>query len=327
MGLLFDKLGQKSFKTVQVDLQNKQVSFQVTEGPRILAGRGSAAGGMVSGKPVVAGGSSWNADGTVKTFRNDTEIFENGEWKKGPDLPTGLAEGAFAQARDGLYLAGGWSAPDHASSVACRIVDIDGKIKVFPLPDLPQTLAACQGATADGKFFVICGQPQGQSATNRIWALDISDPNAKWVEKPSLPGVARAYPGVVECNGSLYIFGGLADGTGSIHDRTLRDAYRYDPLADRWNPLGNLSMPGYCWSAAPLDSKHILVAGRADGQVHDEVWLLDLETLNASRVGKAVIQATCAPLINVSENKWWLIGGEPDSHKHRTNRVSEISIP
>ena len=91
--------------------------------------------------------------------------------------------------------------------------------------------------------------------------------------------------------------------------------------------LGNLSFGGYCWSAQPVDDSHLLLAGRADGTIHDEIWLVHLPDLSTELLGHAVIQATCAPLAKVGPRKWWLIGGEPDSQKHRTDRVTVISLP
>jgi hypothetical protein len=85
-------------------------------------------------------------------------------------------------------------------------------------------------------------------------------------------------------------------------------------------------MAGYCWSAAPIDAKHVLLAGRTDGQLHNEIWLLDISTLRGAVLCRPVIQATCAPLIKVSDNTWWLIGGEPDGQKNRTNRISQIFL-
>ncbi len=194
------------------------------------------------------------------------------------------------------------------------------------LPDLPDAICSCSGTIADGKFFVFCGQLGGKTATNRVWSLDLSAANGKWVEMTPLPGPGRAFPGVVECAGNVYVLGGLADGAGTVRDRTLRDGYRYDPKADKWSSMAPLPMAGYYWGAAPVDSSHLLLAGRSDGEAHDEIWLLDLSTMTVIQVGKTVLATTCAPLVTTSPNNWWLIGGEPDSHKHRTNRVSEISM-
>lgn len=326
MWLLLSQLDLRLPTHSRIELQNSQLSVEVTEGPRLVTSRGSAAAGMVGGKLVVAGGTSWNADGTVKSFLSDSEVLDNGVWKKGPDLPSGLAESAFAQGGAGLYLAGGLVSANRACALACYITSVGGNMQVIKLSDLPEPICSCNGTIANGKFFVFCGQLGGQAATNRVWSLDLVFPHAKWVEMTPLPGPGRAFPGVVESTGNVYVLGGLADGAGTVRDRTLRDAYRYDPNADNWYSMDPLPMAGYYWGAAPVDPSHLLLAGRSDGEAHDEIWLLDLSTMTVVQVGKTVLATTCAPLVTTSPNTWWLIGGEPDSHKHRTNRVSEISM-
>ncbi|HEX4054228.1 MAG TPA: kelch repeat-containing protein [Tepidisphaeraceae bacterium] len=326
MGTPFDDSNSKTLNPHQIDGSGSHWSVRVTEGPQIHTGRGSHAAGVVDGMVVVTGGTAWNADRTVKSFLTNTEVFGKDGWTEGPDLPIGLAEGAFAQDDTGLYLAGGLSGVDQPTTVACCITAHHGKLQVQRLPDLPESIRGCGGAIIDGKFFVVCGQLGGRMAANHVWSLDLSSKDSKWIEMASLPGTGRAYPGVVACADSLYVLGGLADGTQSVHDRTLGDAFRYDPKSNRWFALGSLPMAGYCWNAAPVDARHVVLAGCADGQAHNEIWLLDINTLGASIVGRVVIQVACAPLIKVSENTWWLIGGEPDSQKNRTNRVSEISL-
>jgi N-acetylneuraminic acid mutarotase len=326
MGSLFNELNSKTLNAHHVGPLGSQWSVRVTEGPHIQTGRGSHAGGVVDGKVVVIGGSAWNAERTVKNFLKDSEVFGKDGWTQGPDLPIGVAECAFAQDDTGLYLAGGLSGVDQATTMACCIAAADGKLQIRKLPDLPNATSGCSGVIVDGKFFVVCGRLGGRTATNRVWSLDLASKDSKWIETALLPGTGRAYPGVVACAGSIYVLGGLADGTGCVHDRTLNDAFRYDPKSDCWYALGSLPIAGYCWSAAPIDAKHVLLAGRTDGRLDNEIWLLDMSTLDASIVGQAVIPTTCAPLIKVSDNIWWLIGGEPDGHKNRTNRISEVFL-
>ena len=49
---------------------------QINEGPRLPLGRGSHAGGIIDGRIVIVGGTSWNLDRTRKSFLNDSVIFE-----------------------------------------------------------------------------------------------------------------------------------------------------------------------------------------------------------------------------------------------------------
>ena len=74
----------------------------------------------------------------------------------------------------------------------------------------------------------------------------------------------------------------------------------------------------------PVDSKHVLLAGRANGQIYDGIWLVDLPDLSTRLVGHAFVPTATAPLVHVRSGEWWLIGGEPDSNKNRTPRVAII---
>jgi hypothetical protein len=301
---------------------------QISEGPPLPLGRGSHASGMVGGRVVVVGGTSWNRDRTVKSFLNDSIVLENKTWMPGPAIDLALAEGAFADDGHALYLAGGLSQPDRASNLVFRFDgDNPGHLRVQRMTPLPIALSASAAAISGGRLYVACGISTPGKSTNQLWSLDLGKPSARWREQAPLPASGRAYPALVTCGSSIYLLGGLGDGDRSVHDRTLSDAYQYDPAADRWKSLGDLPFRGYCWSADPVDNDHLLVAGRADGVIHDEIWLVHLPDLSTQLLGHAVIQATCAPLVKVGPRTWWLIGGEPDSQKHRTDRVTVITLP
>ena len=55
----------------------------------------------------------------------------------------------------------------------------------------------------------------------------------------------------------------------------LNDLYRYAPEKDEWKQLTDLPLKGYAWVAQPVNEKHLLVTGRADGMVHDGIWIID----------------------------------------------------
>lgn len=305
-----------------------QFTAQIIEGPRLPLGRGSHAAGFIGGHVVVVGGTCWNKEGTQKSFLSSSMIFIGGSWRSGSSLDVGLAEGAFADDGQFLYLAGGITQPNQPTSSAFRVaLNIAGQSEVASMPALPAAISACSAAILGSRLYVACGTFASGKSTNDLWSLDLKRSEAKWRKQAALPAVGRGYPALVACGSAIYLLGGLGDGNQSVHDRTLSDAYQYDPSIDRWKTLGNLAMPGYCWNAEPVDGSHLILAGRADGSIHDEVWLVRLPDLQCQLLGHAVIHATCAPLVKVGPSTWWLIGGEPDSNKHRTDRVSVISLP
>jgi hypothetical protein len=313
---------------VALDTSTAPPKATVTEGPRLPLGRGSHAAGNIDGRIIVVGGTSWNETGTKKSFLRDSVIFSGATWQSGPTIRIPLAEGAYAVGDHALYLAGGLESPDQPSAKAFRIaLDANGQSQVSELTSLPQPLSACAATVFNGNLYVACGTTMPGKSSTALWSIDLSNPTASWRKRADLPAVGRGYPALVNCGAFIYLLGGLRDEGNSVHERTLSDAYRYDPRADEWKSLGQLPVPGYCWSAQPVDESHILLAGRADGAIHDDVWIISVPTLDAQIVAHVIQKATCAPLVNVGNRTWWLIGGEPDSNKHRTNRISVITLP
>lgn len=300
-------------------------TVQVTEAPALPQGRGSHAAGVVRGQIIVAGGSSWNQDGTVKTYHADSTVYDQGRWSPGPTLPIPFAEGAYACDGSALYLAGGLRGAEQPNDQVYRITRQNDRWSIQTLMPLPHVLFGNAGAILNNTFYVACGMVDAKSI-NELWSLDLSSDSPRWTRKAFLPGPGRSYPALVSCGGSLYLLGGLMDQPADFHLRTQNDVYRYDPDADHWTLLGKLPIAGYCWSADAVDDSHLLITGRADGQIHDDIWIVDLKTLQAEQIGKTLTPTTCAALIATSPNQWWLIGGEPDANRHRTSRISVIDL-
>ena len=297
---------------------------KISAGPSLPSGRGSHAGAKIGGRIVVAGGTSWSDDRTKKSFLADTLIFDDKAWKPGPSLPHAVAEGAFAADADHLYLIGGLSEVDKAFADVFELsFDGSSQLRVKSMSPLPLAQYGGAATVLDWRLYVAGGFVGGQ-ATNRCWSLDLSRPD-QWVEINSLPTEARAYPALLAAANKLYLLGGMVPVKESM--RVFKDVFEYDASSDHWRKFGELPVSGYCWSAVPTDiSGNVLVGGRADGQIHDDLWLLDLLSLSARSIGSSVITTTCAPLVRLGPSKYWLIGGEPNSNMSRTPLVTEIEL-
>ena len=313
--------------------------WEINEGIPLPGGRGSHAGGVIGGRDrgggggggrvVVAGGTTWNAERTKKTFLRESLWFDRGIWQRGPDLPVALAEGAYASDTTGLYLAGGYVAPDTPSDVVCRIVAPpgDGELRCETLSPLPQPMAGSAAAIFDGEL-IIAGGYVGGLPVKGIWSLALAAPDAKWRKRADLPGEPRAYSALARHGQHLYLLGGLGASKEPGKLNPLRDVHRFDPRADKWERMADLPVAGYCWSAEPLDDgRHLLLTGRADGTIHRDIFIVDVADISARRVGETVVQTTCAPLVRADADSLWLLGGEPDSNKTRTPRVTVIRPP
>lgn len=282
--------------------------------------RAGQAGGKVGGSVLIAGGTEWNKAKTQKYWLNTSVVFQDGKWKLGPNLPEPIAYSMFAYDSDGLYIAGGYISETSPSNGVYRLVSLSKGWE--PLPKLPMRLGYGSGAILNRKFYVACGSNES-GMSNKVWVLDLGNPNSKWEQCKPLPGVGRILPSMVACGKYLYLLGGLA----KISPLSpLKDAYQYDPSKNQWKQLSDLPLKGYAWVSQPVDDNHLIITGRAYGKVDRGVWILNLKTMSMKKVGDDIVPAATAPLINVGNKQWWLIGGEPDAYKNRTNVVSVINI-
>lgn len=300
------------------------MSFEaaVDEGVSLPAGdqRGGHAGGRVENDIVVAGGTQWNQEKTVKRYLSSTAVFGSGRWQPGPSLPVGVAYPMYGSDGHTMYLVGG----------------VDSSLRLFrngyylqslsrgwqALAALPEGIAYGAGAMLNGKFYVACGaDTKGNS--KGMWVLDTKNTRAGWKACASLPGAGRTFPALVACGGYLYLLGGLES---TMPLTPLKDAYRYDPSRDEWIRLSDLPLAGYAWVGREADPDHIILTGRAFGQIDKGIWMLDVEKMSLNKIGENLHAATTAPLVPADSGGWWLIGGEPDANKNRSRKVSVISL-
>lgn len=300
----------------------------ISEGPALPQGRACHAGGIVGGRVVVAGGSAWNAARTAKIWFDDSLVFdaERGGWSAGPRLPYPVAEMMFGCDESAVYVAGGKNGGTTRAE-AYRFVSRDGSLAIQALTPLPTPLSGGAGAVLDGQFYVAGGYDMNGDMTDGLWALDIKHSNAGWRPLAAMPAPSRGYFGLVACDGALYALGGcIVETDAQPIRRVFKDVYRYDPQRDKWSQRPPLPTAGQGWVADAVDDHHLLIAGRGDTDIYDEVWLVDLRDSSVRGVGNLIVRSFGAPLVRVGANRWWFIGGEPDATKSRTPRVSVIEL-
>ncbi len=300
----------------------------VSEGPSLPQGRACHAGGMVGDRVVVAGGSAWSVDRTTKTWFDDTLVFDpaGGTWSAGPKLPHRLAEMMFGGDGNALYLAGGKDGRTTYAN-AFRIASRNGTLTIEELPPLPAPLSGGAGAVLNDTFYVAGGYDLSGAEVDSLWALDLKQPDAGWRSRAKMPSPARGYFGFVACSGDLYALGGCIVETEAHPVRQVfKDVHRYDPQRDEWSQDQDLPTAGQGWVADAVDEHHILLTGRGDANIYDEVWLVDLRDSSVRGLGSLMTPSFGAPLVRMGETRWWFIGGEPDANKSRTPRVSVIEL-
>jgi N-acetylneuraminic acid mutarotase len=297
----------------------------ITEGPSLPRGRGGHAAASLDGHVFVAGGTDWSSDHTTKSWLCDSAVLIDNSWQPGPALPHPVAYGMFASDKTGIYLAGGC---DDANKLT-TVYHLDNCRKGsswHPLSSLPVAVTSGSAALLNGKLYVACGWAYPDAITDQMWSLDVTDPKAKWTACQNLPGPKRAFPAMVACAQSLYLFGGMSPDPNRNSSGVMRDVYQYKPDKGSWLRLKDMPWPGYAWSGCSIDENHIILAGKADGKVHKDIFLIDVRDMTVQKIGEAVIQTTTAPLIKIRPDEFWLIAGEPDSNKNRTNRITCIRL-
>lgn len=308
----------------KINVKNREYKCSVTEGIPLPVewSRGGHAAGKVKGVIVAAGGTNWSKDKTTKYWLKNSAIFRDGRWIPGPDLPKPIAYSMYAHDNSGLYIAGGTSDGVSSLSSIYYLRSMDETSNWEPLPDLPVAVSNGAGAILKGKFYVTCGSIDIEK-TNKMWVLDIRKPGSKWSECQPLPGIGRMFPSLVACGKYLYLLGGLSE-TSPL--TPLNDIYRYDPAKNEWIRMKDLPIKGYAWVSQPVDSKHLILTGRADGSIHKGIWIIDLGDISVNEAGTLITPSTTAPLVSISKKQWWLIGGEPDANKNRTEKVNVIIL-
>jgi hypothetical protein len=199
------------------------------------------------------------------------------------------------------------------------------------------------------------------------WRLRLDDPDARWESMAPVPYPVDKLTWVPHCGpvgDKLYLFGGMYknpvmwDAQARIDELGLgrvvpywgqpeyRDAFRYDPDADRWEPLRRLPVGmagGNGWVV--IDDRYILLMGTADAYglslrlgrsrdaqitgfwrgYNDLILGYDLARDNYFRVGVMLYGAATVPWVTDGERLYGF-GGEPHHFWNNNNTESVLQI-
>ena len=113
----------------------------------------------------------------------------------------------------------------------------DGEPTIREIPSLPTPLEGTAGAMVGDEIIVFGGRDAaGGPPTDRVWRLDLAEPNS-WRAAADLPGGCVDAVGGSH-RGKVYGVGGT-DRDG----RPLRETWRYDPATDAWRACALLPRP------------------------------------------------------------------------------------
>lgn len=303
-----------------------ELKFKITEGTELPISTAGHAGGIVEGLPVVAGGSRWSGDPKTKRWLHECFVLRSGKWEAGPELSGAVSDAAYGTGPKGLILAGGTDGKQGRREVQ-QLTRVGDGGKWESLTPLPEPIEACSGLVHEGWMYVCGGLSEGK-ASNRLWGLDLNDPNAEWKRLASFPGTGRCCAALTAVGEELFLFGGCVYPPYGKILEIYGDVFRYSPQSDGWERVEGLNFPGYAWTARTVGDMQILFAGRVAkvSAVTDELWLLDLKSGEAKVVGNLVTTTCCMPGIQVGQGAVLFPGGEPDTNRNRTARMSIVEI-
>lgn len=207
------------------------------------------------------------------------------EWKTGFKLKKAVGYGMCVSTKKGVVCVGGQTGKVVYKD-AFRLEWEQGAIKEVELPPLPE---ACTGGAAAliGEVMYVAGGQNGMgldSATKKIWRMDLSAEEPKWEELPAWPGPERAFNQMIaQHNGRevcLYLFGGRRqdpkeEGIKGIVP--MNDVYEFSPKrhksgkAEAWRKRKSSPKPIMAGTAVPLGQSHVFVVGGADGEFLKEI--------------------------------------------------------
>ena len=132
----------------------------------------------------------------------------------------------------------------------------------------------CRQRVVGSRVFVAGGQagpnPAAGPSYSYFWMLDLDRETPIWRVLPTWPGPERFYSVGGSDGESFFLFSGIRcidDDQGKPKLEYLRDAYRFDPTAEKWERLADLPHPNAAVaSPAPYADGGLLLLGQgADG--------------------------------------------------------------
>jgi len=284
--------------------------------------------GISHGALLAAGGANFPDkkpwEGGKKVWYEAVYVLESpaGAWRKAGTLPRPLGYGVSVTDDQGVICAGGSDVERHYADVF-RLAWIENKVRVTPLPPLPQPVANACGALVKDTLYVVGGleKPDATEALTTVYALDLKAEKPAWREAPPMPGPGRMLAVAAAVGDELWVAGGTAlvrQDNGKVGRKYLRDGYVY--RADiGWKrakdlPQGAVAAP----SPAPVEAGAMYVVGGDDGTQVDVApdqhkgfrrSLLRYDGKSSTEVGRLPAGHVTAPCVRWRD-AWVIVSGE-----------------
>lgn len=236
--------------------------------PPVPTPRTEVAAAAIDDRIYVIGGF---IEGGATTALVEVYDVATATWSRGPDLPVGVNHAMAAARDDTVVVAGGYAGPG-LSNATERVFRLDGD-RWEELPAMPEPRASGGAAFVGRRLHVVAGVgPGGLAGEVFVLASDSSG----WSRVPG--PTPREHLGVAAPGGVLTTVAGRTGGIGS----NLTVVERYDPDAQRWEPLPDLPTARGGLAASATDSGRLVAVGGeeqaatfAEAEVFDpaaQVW-------------------------------------------------------
>lgn len=214
--------------------------------------------------PAAEGGAKRYYKGVYRAALGDTLV-----WDRVAELPQESAYGAFACAADKWYIAGGMNSNGALKTVYC--INFADGCRIDTLASLPCTVDNCAAAVAGGHLFVVGGNCDGE-ASNRVFALDLSDAAAEWQELPSMPSRGRVQPVCAATQHNLFVWGGFSPADNESDVIVHTDGCSYNIARGKWTTLADVCVNGETitlsgGAATLLNDGNIIAAGGVNREI------------------------------------------------------------
>ncbi len=148
---------------------------------------------------------------------------------------------AISHPQRGIVLIGKTS--DEGNTAAARLLMVSpdtGDITGIDLPDFPELVHHATGVTNGNLIYVFGGQSHQSPSllSNRIYSLNLEEPELGWIQGPDLPAAGRSHATLATHRSNLYLFGGLSD--DDTPSSTLHDAWKISLPNGQWQAIADL---------------------------------------------------------------------------------------
>lgn len=184
-------------------------------------------------------------------------------WEVGTPMPSPRSYSGGAVVGDRIYIVGGFSRGDFASS---RLWIYDGVEDVWSRgARIPTRRAAHAVVELDGMIYAIGGMDRVVGDKNSVERYDPS--TDQWTDVPPLPTARNRLAGVVH-EGMIYTFG------GSQGDLPVDVIEVYDPGTNRWRSADPMPVALSALSAVSLGRRIYVFGGVSDSRsgLRSDVW-------------------------------------------------------